>query len=465
MFLSNLKIILSTATLICCITFSSIASSTLNTQDTTCLALFAYLPVDDQSIELFNLSLGTYQEAVLEMGDGTIYTNPAFPFTHSYETAGIFNVCLSIKDTLSCSSEMCLVAFTLSEEIICKQLPDCVLPGDTNKDGSINIFDAFAIGLGYNLTGIVRPNATIEAVLQAAADWVSSLINGLDSKHADCDGNGIINRADFLAIDQNYQRVDKNEALEIDPQNPIVTLEFASDTLFLDNAAGNSITLPVTLSIGSEEQPIEDFYGIALAFDYQNSQVHDINTTLLPHEELPSETIFKEEKIFNEEQYGIVISNTQQEGNSIYGPIAELNIVIIEDLLSARTIQIDINDVKVINSEGKELEVSVAEEVIDLTIISAENRTVLTNTNNLLDANISITPNPAVDYLQITLDGPIKNQEGHLVIYNGVGERMLEQAAINDQTILDITNLPMGIYWIELLFEEGRISRKVVKGY
>ena len=181
MLLSRLKLILPFCILLCLWIHTSTArTSVAMTQDTTCLALFGYIPTDGNTIEIFNWSLGDYQNAEWQMGDGTSYTNPDFPLTHSYTTPGFYNVCLTIQDTLSCFSELCLPVLTIPEDIICEQA-DCVLPGDTNKDGQINIFDALPIGLGFNLEGFPRPDATIDAMLQAAFDWLFSLIEGLDS--------------------------------------------------------------------------------------------------------------------------------------------------------------------------------------------------------------------------------------------------------------------------------------------
>ncbi len=431
--------------------------------DTTCLALFSFLPTDDNTVEFFNLSLGAYQDTEWNMGDGTSYTNPSFPFVHQYESPNLYEVCLVIRDSLSCSSELCLPVFSISENIC--DYADCVLPGDTNKDGQINIFDALSIGLGFNLEGVVRPNASIEAVFQAAVDWLYSLFDGLDSKHADCDGNGIIDANDFLAIDTNYQRVEKNDSLLIDAEKPIVTLSFEADTLIMEGVVGNAVTIPATLSIGSEDQPLEDFYGIALSFDYKKSQVQDIQTQLLPSAPFSTSTSFQADKIYKEEQYGVVLSNTKQIGKNFFGPVAEVGFVIIEDLIEARTINIDvgINDIKVINSEGKELQVSMPSDSVHLTILPIESRSVTTNTNEQLAANISITPNPTSNYLQIALDGSVQNEGGQLIIYNSLGEQVLLEKKVRDNTTLEISNLPRGIYWIELTFAEGRVSKEIVK--
>ena len=445
------------------ITIGKATEVQLINSDTTCVALFSFFPTEeDNTVEFYNLSLGAYQVAKWNMGDGTSYTNPTIPFVHQYATPNLYEVCLTIQDSLACSSELCLPVFSISENIC--DYADCVLPGDTNKDGQINIFDALGIGLGFNLEGIARPNASISADFQAAIDWLFSLFDGLDSKHADCDGNGVIDANDFLAIDLNYQRVEKNESLLIDAENPVVTLSFEADTLIMEGVVGNTVTIPATLSVGSVDQPIEDFYGIAVSFDYQKSQVQDIQTKLLPNAAILETTSFQEDKIYKEEQYGVVLSNTNQIGKNFFGPVAEVGFVIIEDLIDARTINIDIgiNDVKVINSEGKELQVSMPNDSIHLTILPIESRSVTTNTNDLLAANISITPNPTSDYLQIALAGSVQNEKGQLVMYNSIGQQVLLEKQIQNNTTLDVSNMPIGIYWVELIFEEGRVSKEVV---
>ncbi|MBK6275954.1 MAG: hypothetical protein IPF58_15260 [Saprospirales bacterium] len=51
----------------------------------------------------------------------------------------------------------------------CQSLCDtttCLLPGDSDHDLTVNNYDALAIGLSYNRTGIIRPNATTQYTLQ-----------------------------------------------------------------------------------------------------------------------------------------------------------------------------------------------------------------------------------------------------------------------------------------------------------
>lgn len=446
------------------ISFNSIANTQNESSeiDSLCQAFFSYLPSEDGTVEFYNLSLGTYQEVEWDMGDGAIYTNPTNSFTHSYISADLYEVCLTVQDSFSCNSRFCLPVFSVGSDAFC-QVADCVFPGDTDKDGQVNIFDALPIGLGFNLEGLVRPNATIEPILQAAYDWLMSLLGELDSKHADCDGNGIINEADFLAIDNNYQRVAKNESLAINTELPTVTFQFEADTLVMEGIVGNAVTIPATLSIGSEDQPVADFYGIAISFDYKKDQVQDIETQRLPSSLIQEESVFQKDKLLDD-QYGLVISNTQQQGITANGPIAEVGFVIIEDLIEARTINIDlgINDIKVINSKGQEIPVSIPNDSIHLRILPISNRSVTTSTEELLAADVFISPNPAINQVQIKLEGQLENKKGQASIYNSIGKQVIRKNISNEDNYLDISTLPIGIYWIELNFEEGRVSKQIV---
>ena len=77
----------------------------------------------------------------------------------------MYEVCLTITEG-SCEDTFCLPVFSIGGAEICAY-NDCVFPGDANKDGRVNIFDALPIGLGYNTAGAARPNATISPNFQA----------------------------------------------------------------------------------------------------------------------------------------------------------------------------------------------------------------------------------------------------------------------------------------------------------
>lgn len=67
----------------------------------------------------------------------------------------------------------------------------CVLPGDTNEDGTVDMEDYLALAYTNGRTGTVRPSATSFLTYQSCPDWSTSW-NGVNDKHADCNGDGLV---------------------------------------------------------------------------------------------------------------------------------------------------------------------------------------------------------------------------------------------------------------------------------
>ena len=77
-----------------------------------------------------------------------------------------------------------------------------VWPGDFDNNGIAEINDLLYWGAAYNSTGVTRPSATTNWVGQDCEDW-SSEVNGINSKHQDGNGDGVVNNADITALTQN----------------------------------------------------------------------------------------------------------------------------------------------------------------------------------------------------------------------------------------------------------------------
>lgn len=92
------------------------------------------------------------------------------------------------------------------------QLQTCdTWPGDTDYNGIVDARDIFQLFCQDGETGPPRPampvdNTTWQA--QAASDWNEGLGVEIDSKHSDCDGDGLVSlEADVAAIDLNYNKI------------------------------------------------------------------------------------------------------------------------------------------------------------------------------------------------------------------------------------------------------------------
>ncbi len=77
-----------------------------------------------------------------------------------------------------------------------------VYPGDTNNDGLVDIRDVLPLGLYFGLTGPARTDASMRWGPQVlSTSWA-----GPDDQadYADCDGDGVVDAGDILAVIQNW---------------------------------------------------------------------------------------------------------------------------------------------------------------------------------------------------------------------------------------------------------------------
>jgi len=89
--------------------------------------------------------------------------------------------------------------FCSSSSGICNRF---VWPGDFDNNGIVEINDILHWGAAYNKTGPTRPNANINWVGQDCEDWQED-INGINGKHQDGNGNGVVDTDDIFALIQN----------------------------------------------------------------------------------------------------------------------------------------------------------------------------------------------------------------------------------------------------------------------
>jgi len=83
---------------------------------------------------------------------------------------------------------------------------DCIRPGDMNADGKVNVEDVIYYGLHYGDCGFEREDQGIDWRNYSGLDWGSSLFSNenVDMKHADCNGNGCVDLADWEAFRVNW---------------------------------------------------------------------------------------------------------------------------------------------------------------------------------------------------------------------------------------------------------------------
>ena len=92
------------------------------------------------------------------------------------------------------------------EDFCATNAGNCISPvyqGDFNNDGTANITDLLYWALAEGETGSTRPNASSEWTAQDCPDWLHE-VNGVNAKHQDGDGNGVVESDDLLVLINNY---------------------------------------------------------------------------------------------------------------------------------------------------------------------------------------------------------------------------------------------------------------------
>ena len=78
--------------------------------------------------------------------------------------------------------------------------------------------------------------------------------------------------------------------------------------------------------------------------------------------------------------------------------------------------------------------------------------------------SLTVYPNPV--YHKLTINYNLNNEYGYLRIYNAYGKNILNKSLDqkSGELIINTSDLATGIYYIELIGDQNRISKKIIKG-
>ncbi|TXT28255.1 MAG: hypothetical protein FD136_2023, partial [Chitinophagaceae bacterium] len=148
-----------------------------------------------------NSSLGAVTAWNWDFGDsqGSSFENPV----HTYPDTGNYLVCLTVKNVNNVTGTKCkYIRIGNALENACKF--SCVWPGDANYSLEANHYDLLSIGLNYGLSGPVRDSVSTRWIGHFGTDWSTAMPNGINKKHSDCNGDGVVDLTDLEAIKQNF---------------------------------------------------------------------------------------------------------------------------------------------------------------------------------------------------------------------------------------------------------------------
>ncbi|HNR08647.1 MAG TPA: Ig-like domain-containing protein [Saprospiraceae bacterium] len=164
----------------------------------------------------------------------------------------VVNFCLK-TGTKQCAPV--LIKVETYKEQTCRPATDFVWPGDANTDGLVDLKDLNTISALIGTEGQAREQGNTTWTNQYAPDWNRATTTGsINAKHADADGDGLVDAEDAKVIIQNY-----NQSNKIIPQG----------VYFLDPALSTSSPVAEVIAPGDDAV-------IQLAFGNQDNLLYDV---------------------------------------------------------------------------------------------------------------------------------------------------------------------------------------------
>lgn len=418
------------------------------------------------SSNLDSMAAGTTSDICLDISNLSGNLASATLLTDSLENGAINSVDLSTGCLNITADSIATDAVTF---LLCDSLGNCdtsqltlvvlqgVWPGDTDLDQQVDNFDLLNIGLGYSTAGPPRANASILWDGYLTPDWNKfTPVTQINYKHADCNGDGIININDTLAIAANWgsSYFYKNKISGGAGTVPIVIDASGTPTTY-------QWSLPINL--GSSMIPANDIYGIAFTISYDTSLIKP-NTANVTISNSWFGTVGTDLISIRKDFYmnGIIqVAVTRTDGNNIsgFGTIGTLDFTIQDDIMLNRgggdtSFVFEVLDVKLIDNSNIELITNPRQSTMVIP-------TTPTNTQqNILDHQVQIFPNPVNDILNIQAeDLNIQNVK----IISLTGQILMTEQVNNSNVNLNTSTLPSGIYLISITTDKGILNKKISK--
>jgi hypothetical protein len=342
-----------------------------------------------------------------------------------------------------------------------------VRPGDSNRDGQANAYDLLHLGVGHNTTGSPRPEATTDWTLQFSPNWTENVVDAVNYKHLDCDGNGALNEYDADVIVQHYSPIDTT-VVALLPNTPLLRIEFPSDTIVVDADIPAPVEIKGKVMLGSPVLPALGVYGRAFALEYPDYVGHN------PEADYKSDFfgspnhmlwLAKDNHSRSQLDLGLTRKNGLQANG--YGALAEVTfradfiiIIDIADRSSGKVIPftVPIKGIRAIDSQGniKYISTPAQQDTVWIKVLGTS------GTKEALARSILLSPNPATDFVELYF-GDLKVDAVETL--NALGQVISQVTVDGERSIrLDVQDLPSGVYNLRIHTEKGVVQKQVVRG-
>lgn len=368
--------------------------------------------------------------------NSAIITNPGV-----YMYVGLYNGCAVTNQTTLIDS--------------CTLLIPNVWPGDCNYDLGVDYVDFLNINMAYGNVGATRPSASLAWAAQPMVDWGTASYF-TDDKHADCDGNGIVDINDALAINQNYNMIHPfryaqtpSKGASVNPKIKLLPSKLV---------AGLQEQVDVDIVLGDASLPLNNIYAIAFQVRYEDSLTKQVGAITYMNTWMgnPMTDLISFEKEFH--AYGRVdaaVGGNNQIGRNGHGTIGRLGIVTTDNLSGIAYLHFNFTNVYAITVSGQQLPLDLEGDSI---LIDPNFTGVQTQT--LSESDFTVFPNPANTVLNV------ESLKSGLVVsaiemHDALGRVVGEWNKGGFEYGLNVSQYDNGIYTISIQTNEGVVKKKI----
>lgn len=352
----------------------------------------------------------------------------------------------SICDTFISHLEFVRNVWSCDSSAVCDS-SSCVLPGDADHDLTVNNIDILALGLSYGHAGSERLNASTDYALQAAINWQTNHYFGFNDKFSDCNGDGLINDADALVVDNNYIVKEENifnHRMSNSDSLPAVTLSFDTLPVRVINGICTGAELVSEINVGTPSQIASDVYGMAFSVHYP----FDNDSCFWVQVELDSASWFQTgnpvllfyKNIPEFKRVDIALSRTDGVVRSGHGRVGKIKLITEGDIfgITRRTggvisFDFSVTNVAAVNNSG------ILKEMAGSSV--TENFLLLRNKENEVEG-LSVYPNPVNGLLYINAGEYIESVK----ILDIQGRAMNELVINRNNVQMNLSELENGLY-------------------
>lgn len=324
---------------------------------------------------------------------------------------------------------------------------DQVWPGDANSDGIVNNIDALELGLHYTHAGPARATVSNSWQSHIAFNWTGTISNGKNMNHSDCNGDGIINDNDTLAIYNNYGLTHVFK--------PTQTNTVTSQLRIIPNqeSVANGTWGTASIYLGDVITSINNINGIAFTVDFDNSLI-EANNIYIQYQNsfLDAGQNLRFRKLdFSNGKIYTATTHTISNNVSGNGLIAKLHYQVKSNLTSDQVLNIGLSQANQSNASG----------VITPLTSGTATLMVLGASVGLQDLNegyVSISPNPTNGALTIYSKTELQKIE----VISITGQVLLSEVPTNVSHTLYLDNFADGIYYINVYHKDRIVKREKV---